>query len=70
MEVGAEVRVTVSEVEVAAVTVPAAPLLKVTKLLAGVVVLKPVPVMVMEVALMARLAVLEVTVGAATMLAT
>ena len=45
------------------------PLLKVTRLLPAVV-LKPVPVMVRVVALIARLFVFKVTVGAATMVAT
>jgi hypothetical protein len=50
--------------------VPTAPLLKVTELLAAVVE-NPVPLMVRVVeALIARLVVLEVTVGAATMVAT
>src|SRR5881397_2722114 len=55
--------VTVSEVAVAAVTVPAAPSLKTTVLLAAVVS-KPVPVMVSVEALAAKLAVLLVTAGA------
>ena len=54
--------VTVSEVAVAAVTVPTAPLLKTTVLLAAVVS-KPKPLMVSVVALAARLAVLLVTTG-------
>ena len=53
----------------ALVTVPTALLLKVTVLLAAVVS-KPVPAMVRVVTLMARVLVLDVTVGAATMLAT
>lgn len=61
--------VTVSEVEVAAVTLPTAPLLNVTTLLANVV-LKFVPAIVIEVALGARLAVLDVTVGAVTVATT
>ena len=48
---------------------PTAPLLKVTVLLAAVVS-NPVPAMVRVVALIARLFVFKVTVGAATMLAT
>ena len=55
--------VTVSELAVAAVTVPAAWPLNTTVLLAGVV-LKPKPLMVTVVALAARLAVLPVTIGA------
>ena len=54
--------VTVSDVAVAAVTVPTAPSLKATVLLAAVV-LKPVPLIVSVVALAARLAVLLVTDG-------
>jgi hypothetical protein len=54
--------VTVSCVLVAAVTVPVAPLLKATRLLAAVVE-KPVPLIVIDDASAARLAVLEVTVG-------
>ncbi len=54
-----------SAVEVAEVTVPTAPLLKTTVLLAAVV-LNPEPLMVMVVALIARLEVLEVTTGRAT----
>ena len=57
-------KVTVNWVDVAAVTVPV-PLLKATELFAGVV-LNPVPEMVNVVALEARFAVFEVTVGAAT----
>lgn len=53
---------TVSEVAVAEVTVPTAPLLNATVLFAAVV-LKPVPAIVMVVAEFARLAVLLVTVG-------
>jgi len=48
---------------------PTAPLLKVTVLLAAVVS-NPVPAMVRVVALIARLFVFKVTIGAATMLAT
>ncbi len=55
-------KVTVSEVAVALVTVPTAPLFSTTVLLAGVV-LKPVPAMVMVAAELDRLAVLNVTVG-------
>src|SRR5580658_1720322 len=55
--------VTVSEVAVAAVTVPTAPSLKMTVLLAAVVE-KPKPVMVTVVAVGDRLAVLLVTTGA------
>jgi len=62
-------KVTVNWVAVALVTVPTAPLLKVTVLLAAVVS-NPVPAMVMVLALIARLLVLEVTVGAVTMVAT
>ena len=53
---------------VAEVTLPTAPLLKVTVLLPTVS--NPVPAMVSVVALIARLFVFKVTVGAATMLAT
>ncbi len=60
---------TVSDVAVAAVTVPTAPLLKVTTLLAAVV-LKLVPAMVIVAALAARLAVLAVTVGTDTLATT
>jgi hypothetical protein len=59
---GGVVRLTFNWVAVAEATVPIAPLLNVTVLLAAVV-LKPVPVITMEVALIARFAVLEVTVG-------
>ena len=55
-------KVTVSEFALAAVTLPA-PELKTTLLLPGVE-LKPVPLIVIEVALAARLAVFKVTVGA------
>lgn len=55
--------VTVSDVAVAAVTVPIAPLLKVTTFSSGVV-LKLVPAMVIVAAFAARFAVLAVTVGA------
>ena len=65
---GAATKVTVNWVAVALVTVPV-PLLKVTVLLAAVVS-NPVPAMVRVVALIARLVVSKVTVGAATMLAT
>ncbi len=61
--------VTVSDVAVAAVTVPTAPLLNVTTLLAAVV-LKLVPAIVSVAALGARLAVLDVTVGAVTLATT
>ena len=59
--VGAVLKVTVSWVAVALVTVPV-PLLKLTVLLAAIVS-KPAPVMVSVVALIARLLVLGVTVG-------
>jgi hypothetical protein len=52
----------VSVVAVAAVTVPTAPLLKTTRLLAATVE-KPNPEIVIVVAVMARLAVLAVTTG-------
>ena len=52
----------VSVVAVAAVTVPTAPLLKTTRLLAATVE-KPNPVIVIVVAVIARLAVLTVTTG-------
>ena len=55
--------VTVSDVAVADVTVPVAPLLKTTVLLAGVVS-KPAPLIMIVVALMGRVAVLLVTAGA------
>ena len=61
-DVGLVENVTVSEVAVAAVTVPTAPLLNVTALLAAVV-LKPVPAIVTVDALAARLVVAVVTVG-------
>jgi len=61
-EVGFFENVTVSEVVVAAVTVPTAPLLKATVLFAAVA-LKPVPVMVTVDAFAARLLVELVTVG-------
>jgi hypothetical protein len=54
---------TVSDVADAAVTFPIAPLLKVTVFWLGVV-LKPVPAMIIEAALAARVAELAVTVGA------
>lgn len=60
--VGLVVNVTVSDVEVAAVTVPAAPLLNDTVLLAAVG-LKAVPAIVMVVASAAKLEVLLVTTG-------
>ena len=66
---GGVVKVTVNEVVVALATVPTAPLLKVTVLL-DAVVSNPVPAMVIVVALLARLFVLEVTVGAAMIVAT
>lgn len=61
-EVGRTENVTVSEVVVAAVTVPTAPLLNTTVLFAAVA-LKPVPAIVTVDALAARLAVELVTVG-------
>ena len=57
---------TFSWVAVAEATVPIAPLLNVTVLWA-VIVSNPVPVITMEVALMLRFAVLEVTVGAGSL---
>lgn len=54
--------VTVNEVAVAALTVPTAPLLKTTRLLAGVV-LKPVPAIVIVVAELAKLLLSLVTDG-------
>lgn len=57
-------------VAVAAVTFPTAPLLKTTVLLAGVVALKPMPRMVRVVTTLGILALLKVTVGAATIVAT
>ena len=65
---GGVVKFAVNEVVVAEVTLPTAPLLKVTVLLPTV--LNPVPAMVSVVALIARLFVFKVTVGAATMVAT
>jgi len=65
---GGVVKFTVNEVVVAEVTLPTAPLLKVTVLLPTV--LNPVPAMVSVVALIARLFVFKVTVGAETMVAT
>jgi hypothetical protein len=59
-EVGFELNVTVSDVRVAAVTVPIAPLLKAT-VLREAVVSKPLPVMVIVEALANRSAVLLVT---------
>lgn len=64
IEVGLVEKVTVSEVAVAAVTVPTPPLLNVTVLLAKVVS-KPVPAIVIVAALAPRAAVLLVTVGLA-----
>ena len=61
---GGVVKLTVNEVVVAEVTLPTAPLLKVTVLFDGVVS-NPVPAMVRVVALIARLDVLWVTVGTA-----
>ncbi len=61
--VGAVSMVTVNVVAVAAVTVPAAPLLKVSTLLPGVVASKPKPLMVIAVASAANAAVLNVTTG-------
>ena len=55
-------KVTVSEVAVAEVTVPVAPLLKTTVLLPGVV-LKPKPLITIVAALLATLVVLAVTTG-------
>ena len=60
---GCVLKVMVNWVAVALETVPTAPLLKVTVLLAAVVS-NPVPAMVRVVALMARLLVFKVTVGA------
>ena len=57
------VKVTVSKVAVAVVTVPTAPLLKVTTLLAAVV-LNPEPAIVIVAAVAAKLVALLVTVGA------
>ena len=70
--VGCVVKATVIDVpvEFTEVAVPKAPLLNATVLLAGVVVEKPVPVIVIVEALIARLVVLVLTVGAATMFAT
>lgn len=70
--VGLVVKLTVSVVEVEAVTVPTAPLLNVTRLLLAVVS-KLVPCSVIELALAAKPVALPVTVGtlaAATILAT
>jgi hypothetical protein len=61
--------VTVNWVEVALVTVPTALLLKRTELLLGVVE-KPVPLMTIVGALIEKIVVLGVTVGAATTVAT
>jgi hypothetical protein len=60
--VGATENVTVSDVALAAVTVPSAPLSNVTSLFASVLS-KPNPAMVMVAALSARLAVLSVMTG-------
>lgn len=65
--VGGVVRLTFNWVAVAEATVPIAPLLNATVLLAAVV-LNPVPVMTMEAALLARLVVLEITLGATTVI--
>ena len=66
---GGVVKFTVNEVALAEVTLPTAPLLKVTVLLPTVS--NPVPAMVSVVALIARLLVVfKVTVGAATIVAT
>jgi hypothetical protein len=65
---GAVLKVTVNWVSVALVTVPV-PLLKATVLLAAVV-LNPDPLIVRVVALIDKLFVFKVTVGAATMVAT
>ncbi len=65
---GGVVKLTVNWVAVALATVPTAPLLKVTVLVPTVS--NPVPAMVSVVALIARLFVLKVTVGAATIVAT
>jgi hypothetical protein len=62
MDVGRVVKVTVSWVEVAAVTLTTAPRLNITVLLAAVVS-KPVPVMVTVVALIDRDAEFRLTVG-------
>lgn len=62
-DIGLVLKVTVSEVVVAAVTVPTAPLLNETVLLAAVA-LKPVPLIVIVAAFAARSAVELVTVGA------
>src|SRR5205807_2083934 len=67
--VGVVEKVTVSCVAVAFVTVPTAPSLKTTVLLAAVVE-KPLPSIVTVVALNGRLAVLDVTLGGLTMVAT
>ena len=69
MALGFVEKVTVNWVAVALVTVPTALLLKVTVLLAAVVS-NPVPAMVMVLALIARLLVFNVTIGAETMVAT
>lgn len=62
-DIGLVLKVTVSEVVVAAVTVPTAPLLNETVLLAAVA-LKPVPLIVIVAAFAAKSAVELVTVGA------
>lgn len=56
-------KVTVNVVDVAAVTVPSAPLFSVTVLLPGVTESKPKPLIVTVVESAARAAVLEVTTG-------
>ena len=61
--VGLVPKVTVSEVLVALVTVPVAPLLKVTRLFAGVVLSKPAPWMVTVVALAATAVLKLLTTG-------
>ena len=66
---GKMLKVTVNAVEVAVVTVPTAPLLNVTTLLAAVLE-NPVPFITMVGALIAKLAVLVVIVGGATRVAT
>jgi len=63
MEVGFVEKVTVSDVAVAVVIVPTAPLLKVTELLAATVS-KPAPLMVIVEELAPSAAVLTVTTGA------
>jgi hypothetical protein len=66
---GKMLKVTVNAVEVAVVTVPTAPLLNVTTLLAAVLE-NPVPFITMVGALIAKLAVLAVIVGGAIIVAT